>query len=458
MSEFRRRQLLSALTAGGATLLAGCGSDASDGTPDDSDDESDDENGSAESNAAVATAVVEALAAGRFTDVADDVDDPTGTIDAGVLEHVWMGFEAAGGSFEEVVETTEGVEAGTEYVDVTMAFERGEDVLQIVVSPDGAAGGLAFNGTYETPDYVDQDAFSERAVTVEANGCDLDGLVTIPDGDGQVPGVVVVHGTGPADMNLENVATQAYRDLAEGLATQEIATLRYNKRTATCETPPEAQTLDHVTVDDALVAIERLREVEEVDADRIVICGHSQGGLAAPRIGDRDGRIAGIVGLATPARPFHELLSDQLHHLATTGEYEPESVVAQYEIFEDEYDRLAGGEFDPEATILEIPEAKLASIAEYDPIETANALDVPIALFQGERDYQVSVEDDLDRWRDDLATDAPTRFETYSACNHFMMPGSGPSVQFEYAARNNVEEAVVTDLAAWVKDRSPVEQ
>lgn len=69
---------------------------------------------------------------------------------------------------------------------------------------------------------------------------------------------------------------------------------------------------------------------------------------------------------------------------------------------------------------------------------------------QGGRDFQVPIEDDLELWRTELDDRFETTFETYDDLNHLFMPGEGPSVVFEYAARNNVDERVVDDVADWI--------
>ncbi|MFD1048982.1 hypothetical protein ACFQ1S_27320, partial [Kibdelosporangium lantanae] len=66
------------------------------------------------------------------------------------------------------------------------------------------------------------------------------------------------------------------------------------------------------------------------------------------------------------------------------------------------------------------------------------------------RDYQVTVADDLARWRAGLEHHPNVTIREYPADNHCFLPGSGPSTPVEYQQLNHVDRAVVEDIANWV--------
>jgi fermentation-respiration switch protein FrsA (DUF1100 family) len=70
-------------------------------------------------------------------------------------------------------------------------------------------------------------------------------------------------------------------------------------------------------------------------------------------------------------------------------------------------------------------------------------------VLQGERDYQVTM-DDFKRWRDALTGRSSVTFKSYPALNHLFMPGKGPSIPAEYQQPGHVAEEVVRDIAAWI--------
>ena len=110
-----------------------------------------------------------------------------------------------------------------------------------------------------------------------------------------------------------------------GLASRGIAVLRYDKRTkAHGANLPADIGLDEEVVLDALSALEVARNRPEIDSNRVFLLGHSLGGMMAPEIGLRDGRLAGIAILAAPSRPFFQVLTSQLEYLASL-ESDPDS-------------------------------------------------------------------------------------------------------------------------------------
>ncbi|QCS43442.1 alpha/beta hydrolase [Natrinema versiforme] len=438
----RRRTVLAAVSTATASAAAGCADLLAD---------TDDESGPT-SDETVATAFVENLANGEFERASErfvsSEQDRYG--DPGRLERLWMGYGAVGGSFEEIADTSVTTGDGASAVDLTLSFARGDHDCRVVVDTESRIVDCGVTDEYERPSYVDSSAVTETDLTLSVEGCSLPGTVTTPaDGDG-VPGVVLVHDSGPVTADTARGGTQLFTDLAEGLATQGVATLRYDKRVPACEVTGTEYTLDRVTVDDALVAIERLRSVEGVGPDRIAVVGHGLGGRAAPRIAARDGNLAGVVGLAAPARPFHDLTLEQLEHKASVGSQEWGDLTSVYETWTDEIERVRSGEYEADETLLNKPGAFWQSLESYDHLGTAAEIEAPLFFLQGTRDFQVSAADDLERWQSELEGDSAADFETYDGLNHLFMPGEGESVEFAYAVRNNVAEEVVTDLADWI--------
>ncbi|WP_436935695.1 alpha/beta fold hydrolase [Halovenus marina] len=410
----------------------------------------------------VANALVETMAAGDFEAAYDSfADSVRSQISPGSIEMIWFGYTAVGGPYVETV-TAEASGLGT--VDMTLAFEAGEHSMRVSTNDQGDVRGVFISDDYESPEYVDEAAFESQTAQLETPGCGMGATVTKPATSNDVPGAVIVHGSDPqgiADRNLDVGGTQMYRDIGEGLASRGIATFRYDRRTYACSNSvtPAEYTIDAVSVDDALAAIERFRRVDGVDPDRIYVVGHSLGAMAAPRIARRDGRLAGFVALASPARPFKELTLDQLHHQATVGEYENEQIMQQYELWRDRLEQIQAGEYVPEQTYVGYPGALWNSLAAYQHIETARELDVPMFFLQGSRDFRVTIEDDFPILRDELGEKPDAAFAAYEELNHGFFPGEGPSVPQETIVRNNVDPAVIADIASWIAgERSQFQQ
>ncbi|WP_254522585.1 alpha/beta hydrolase [Natrinema caseinilyticum] len=443
----RRRTVLAAVSTATASAAAGC----FELLANDSNDESD-----AKTATDVANAFVDDLAKQRFERASERfVERERGKYGAPArLERLWMGFTAVAGAFDGIEGTSKTTRNGVVVIDATLTFENGAHTCRIVVDDSQRLLNCGIADQYDRPSYVDPSGFTERDLRLEVDGCSLEGTVTTPangtGSGGGAPGVVLVHDSGPSTRDTAQGGTKLFVDLAEGLATRGVATLRYDKRVPACEVEAGSYTLDRVTVDDALVAVEKLRGIEGVDADGIVVAGHGLGGTAAPRIATRDGNLAGIAGLAAPARPYHELTLEQLEHKVSVGSHEWGDLANVYEQWTAEIDRIRDDEYESSDVLLGKPGAFWESLAAYDHLQTARDVDVPLRLVQGKRDFQVTVADDLQRWRTELEGRSKTTVETYDGLNHLFMPVEGPSVEFAYAVRNNVAERVVDDLAGWI--------
>jgi len=86
----------------------------------------------------------------------------------------------------------------------------------------------------------------------------------------------------------------------------------------------------------------------------------------------------------------------------------------------------------------------------YDPPAMATSLKVPMLILQGERDYQVTMED-FARWKDALAGRRDVTFRSYPALNHLFIAGKGKSLPADYETPSHVAEEAVNDIAAWIK-------
>ena len=181
--------------------------------------------------------------------------------------------------------------------------------------------GLTPRAAWAPPDYANAASFEERAVTIKTGRWELPAFLTLPKTAEKHPAVVLVHGSGPNDMDESNGPNKMFKDIAYGLATRGVAVLRYEKRTHKYG----AQSSDDVTkatvkdevIDDARSAVALLATVPEIDPRRIFVAGHSLGAHLAPRIASGNTDIAGIVMLAGNVRPIEDLVVEQVRYEAS---------------------------------------------------------------------------------------------------------------------------------------------
>jgi dienelactone hydrolase len=371
------------------------------------------------------------------------------------LKTYWWGLYGQYGEPEGVGEVTvDGDDAAT----VELAFEAGTETATVTLDSEAAAvADFLFEPAYEPPAYVDEDAFTEHDVTVDAGDVVLDGVLSVPDGDGPFPGVLLLHGQGVHDPDGSAGASKILRDFAWGLASEGVATLRYEKRLADHEVPDDEFTLDRVVVDDAVAALDTFADASEVDEDALFVAGHSQGGMAAPRVAERHGGVAGVVSLdGSPDSTLDPEDADIIRYeLDMHGDLDEEQE-AQVEEDRETIRRLDAGEFDDDETLWGRPGVWHRSLNEYDPLGTASDLAVPVFVantFRVDEETQPAMAAFLrkrfEAWRE---TDLPdgSRVSIYDGIDHYFQPGFAPTNPLSVDFGGTVAEDVVTDLAAWV--------
>jgi pimeloyl-ACP methyl ester carboxylesterase len=300
------------------------------------------------------------------------------------------------------------------------------------------------------------DGTTGRNIDVAVGALNLPGTLVVPAGPGPFPAIVMVSGSGPNDRDETMGPNHPFRDLANGLEEQGIATLRYDKRTKTDPDAIDPQTFTPTQeyVPDALAAVGLLREQKRIDPRRIVVLGHSQGGTLTPAIAAAEPSVAGIILMAAGAQPFGAAIVRQSTYIA--GLQPPNSATdAQLSQLREQADLLD----DPNLP-LTTPASSLfgglgpqywRDISHSDPIGIARSLAGPILLLQGERDYQVTVADDLALWHRGLADRDRVTEKRYPNANHFLLDGSGPPNPAEYDVPGTVDPQVVSDIAIWMK-------
>jgi fermentation-respiration switch protein FrsA (DUF1100 family) len=85
----------------------------------------------------------------------------------------------------------------------------------------------------------------------------------------------------------------------------------------------------------------------------------------------------------------------------------------------------------------------------YDPPSAARHVKRPMLIVQGERDYQVTMEE-FAKWRAALGSRRDVTFHSYASLNHVFIAGTGPSLPAEYLVSGHVAEEVVRDIATWI--------
>ncbi len=409
------------------------------------------------SPAAIAVAVTEMARNGRFEEVESLFAPPLrAVVSAETLRAGWAALAGGKGPVRGIgAPAAEPTEAGLVRVRVPVMCEHGD--LTVVMSVDGAGllQGLKIEPVavaWAPPAYAVPDRFAERDVQVGSGPMAVPGTLSVPCGDGPWPGVVLLGGGGPFDRDQTSGPNKPLKDLAWGLASRGVAVVRFDKVTYAHPGQLADFTIADEYVPHAVAAAGLLRDHPAVDPARVFVAGHSAGGKAAPRVAAAEPAVAGLVILAGDTGPMHQAAVRVARYLAAldpgpTMEAFAETITRQA--------ALAGSPgLSPATPASELPYGLPASywldLREYDPVATAAALDKPLLILQGGRDYQVTTEDDLPGWQAGLGHRADVTIRVYDADDHLFFPGTGPSAPAEHERPQHVDPAVVADIARWL--------
>ncbi|MBE1531961.1 alpha/beta hydrolase [Actinomadura algeriensis] len=159
---------------------------------------------------------------------------------------------------------------------------------------------------------------TDMTVTVD-DGTRLAGTLTLPDGPGPHPAVLLLHGSGPLDRdgNTPKLPMNLAAPLAAALAERGIAMLRYDRR-GTGATPGDWQTSGFAgNRRDAANAVHALAAHPEIRADAVGVIGHSEGALHAMALGARRD-VRAVVLLAGYARLGEDAFRWQIRSILGT--------------------------------------------------------------------------------------------------------------------------------------------
>jgi hypothetical protein len=296
---------------------------------------------------------------------------------------------------------------------------------------DGAVDGSSLNGKFTDGSAAGTFTMHRRAavplpytvktVTFSNGGVTLAGTLCIPKGAGKHPAVVFIHGSGA------QTRWGTHRFLADRFARAGIVALAYDKRGSGQSTGKLETSTYQDLARDAIAGVNLLRAMPQVDATRIGLDGHSEGGIIAPLATTLAAdTIAFLIAADTIAGRVYQEDLYRTHLALIRSGFSIEQVAAAdrlYAIFVDvargvrPKDELraamAAAQHEPWLDWLAIPGDDSWIWATYPKRGNVDTLDfwrrvtVPVLLVYGERDQLVPVDESLARIEGVLGPAAP---------------------------------------------------
>ncbi|MFA9422193.1 MAG: alpha/beta fold hydrolase [Sedimentibacter sp.] len=332
-------------------------------------------------------------------------------------------------------------------------YKAGSLNANVVFDKNGNISGLNFSA-YTFNESILPNGITETDITFGSVDWPLTAKLTKPEADGKYPLLILVHGSGPNDMNETVGMNQPFKDIAYSLAQKGVAVLRYDKRTFTYMnklTDLTNFTVYDETIDDAVEAVNYVKDLDFVDNTKIYILGHSLGGYLIPRIAELTSDAAGYIIASGIFTSLGDIIPYQIEYLSNLDGVITEEEKIQIE----EYKASAAKSLNPDLIgddeiVMGAYKSYWEDLYNYKPIELAKEIKKPVFVLQGDRDYQVPVAQ-YDMIYEAFKNNDNFTFKLYPGLNHLLIFGTEKSTPQEYSVKGNVSEVLIEDMANFVK-------
>ncbi len=286
----------------------------------------------------------------------------------------------------------------------------------------------------------------------------------------KTPVAVLISGSGQQNRDEEILEHKPFWVIADYLARNGIATLRYDDRgvggsdaigltTATSETFKS----------DALAAIDYLKNR---GSKNIGVIGHSEGGLIAFMLGAEVEDLKFIVSLAGTAVSGDKILIEQNRLLLEKSGVAADVATSYCELLKDIYDlKRSNVQFDRESKIRELknkysnlslqmtgniaallqPQAWIDYFISYDPTDALKKITCKVLALNGDKDVQVIANQNISALKQHIPAEQLTT-KIYPDLNHLFQHCNTGMPNEYYQIEETIAPEVLKDIASWIKE------
>ncbi|HBS28424.1 MAG TPA: hypothetical protein DEB06_03000 [Phycisphaerales bacterium] len=338
----------------------------------------------------------------------------------------------------------------------------------------------------------------ELSFTNAADGTRITGSLVVPGKppEGELvdltrhPAVLLLSGSGAQDRDSTIFGHKPFLVIADHLARAGIASFRYDDRGVGGSTGDLMNSTSLDLVEDARAAVQMLKLQRDIDPARVIVIGHSEGGMIASELAADTQDIAGVVLLASPGVPGGEVLTHQAQILMIASGADPELVGesirwqkvlvervvsgapedAQREAMREMIRAQAraaakmSGQPDMDITDAQIDEVAIPQLKQlqsnwfrfflsFDPRIAMRKIRIPILVLNGERDLQVDPAQNLPAIRAALeeAKNPNATIKELPDLNHLFQTVNQAEL-IDYAQlEETFAPAALTQIEAWLK-------
>ena len=300
---------------------------------------------------------------------------------------------------------------------------------------------------------------NDERVRIPSNGFSLAGTLSKPAAasPSPLPAVVLVGGSGPADRDGLAFGIPILGQLAGALADAGFIVIRYDKRgVGQSGGRPESAGLGDFS-DDQRAAMKFLTGRKDVDAKRIAVVGHSEGGLVSLLSADKEKRLAAVVLLATPGISGADFVLAQQQHLLSRSNLPDADKQTRIDLQKRINEAAMTGKgleaFPPDVR-RQIDNAEFQSLLNTDPAKLVPRVRQPILIVQGMLDTQVEPAnaDRLEALARERKPPATVDVVKLPGVNHLLTPATtGEADEYASLPDKHVSPAVSAAVVEWLK-------
>ena len=285
------------------------------------------------------------------------------------------------------------------------------------------------------------------------------------------PIAILISGSGQQNRDEELMEHKPFLVIADHLARNGIATLRYDDRGIGGS---EGKNLSSATTatfkDDALSAINFLKSK---GLKNIGVIGHSEGGLIAFMLGAESADLKFIISLAGTAVSGDQILIEQ-NRLLLKKSGIPTNIVTSYcDLLKEIYTLKHNAQpFDRETTITELkakyshlpaqltnniaallqPQPWIDFFISYDPTNDLKNLQCRTLALNGENDVQVIATQNIKAIKQHIPSNLLTT-KTYPTLNHLFQHSTTGMPNEYYQIEETISTEILSDITKWIKNK-----
>ncbi|MBN1434609.1 alpha/beta hydrolase [Candidatus Fermentibacterales bacterium] len=313
--------------------------------------------------AAVSAAVLSLSACGGETPTELDlIGTWEGRIDvAGISLQVKVDFLGAGETLQATIDIPEQSAFGLPLVGVAL---RGDSVrfdlpsnlgtarFAGVLSGDNISGSFTqggAEGSFALSRVAVADVaplpYASRDVIIEGAGFQLAGTLTLPEGAGPFPGVILLTGSGAQNRDEAVFGFRVFGVLADHLTRSGVAVLRCDDRGVGGSTGGGVPVTDSLFAADASLMLDYMLADSSIASGKVGVLGHSEGSNTAFMLAaERPEDVAFVVSMAGPSISGYDVLLSQIAKLSELAGLSEEQTAERLESQRAIMDMVLGGQ------------------------------------------------------------------------------------------------------------------